>query len=118
MSAVFGIIRATVASIVASSTDRTGARSGAAVRPRFTGLTCVSSAFTAAGMIASSSAQPIMNFVRLSLSFTVRRQTPERTSASRSWSMSAWVSSATDAAPNRSRNIRTPATALTAEAPG
>ena len=39
--------------------------------------------------------------------FTVVLDTPDRTSASRSWSMSAWVSSATAAWPNRSRNMRT-----------
>ena len=99
--------RHTVAEIVASSTGRTGCRSGAIVRPRFTPRTCVNSALTVAGIRASSNAQQSMYFTRHRRRFTVCRDTPERTSASRSWSMSAWVSSATAAWPNRSRNIRT-----------
>lgn len=114
MSAVLGIMCSTVAEIVASSTGRTGARSGAADRPRFTPFTCVSSALTVAGIRASSRAHPIMYLTRQSRALTVERDTPERTSASRSCSMSACVSSDTAALPNISRKRRTSSTAFTA----
>jgi len=114
MSAVLGIIFATVAAIVASSTGRTGDRSGADVRPRFTLFTCVNSALTVAGIRASSNAHAIMYFTRQSRAFTVERETPERTSASRSCSISPCVNSATAALPNRLRNIRTSRTAFVA----
>ena len=99
MSAVFGIMAVIVFSIVASSIARTGARSGAEVRPRFMPLTCVSSALTTAGIIASSSAHSIICLVYHRRRLTDDRQIPERTSASRRASMSACVSSASIAWP-------------------
>ena len=73
MSAVFGTMCSTVFSTVASSTGRTGTRSGAEVRPRFTPLTCVSSALTVAVMSASSRAQASMYLTRHSRVFRHER---------------------------------------------
>ena len=63
MSAVFGIMHFRAASTAESATGRTGAVSRAAERLRLRGITCESSALTAARISPSSSAHGSMRFV-------------------------------------------------------
>ena len=118
MSAVFGMRNGSVASTTESGTGMTGGVSLAADLPRFRFGTCVSSAFTTAGIMASSNAHAIIRFTVPTLLFTVYRHSPERTRASRCRSMSRWVSSAMVALPYISRKRLTSTDALFASLVG